>query len=111
MDDTFYLTLCNDGYNMLKNDMASLFEQLGFESEDDGWQALSDEWGISKDEFYLELGKFQKYNDDTWYYPDGLSMANGKIEEFMTGMTQEYISTDCMDHRRLITSTEGGGIL
>ena len=83
MDDTLYLTLCNDGYNMFKNDMASLFEQLEFESED----------------------------DDTWYYPDGLSMANGRIEEFMINMTQDYISSDCIDHRKLITSTQGGDIL
>ena len=66
---------------------------------------------MSKDEFYLELGKFQKYNDNTWYYSGGLSMANENIEDFMTNMTQEYISTDCIDHRRLITSTQGGGIL
>lgn len=66
---------------------------------------------LSKDEFYLELGKFQKYNDNTWYYSGGLSMANENIEDFMTNMTQEYISTDCIDHRRLITSTQGGGIL
>ena len=108
MEDKFFFTICSDGYSLI-NDMPRVFELYEIESEEEGWAAL-EEFGFTKEEFEAEIQKLKPYNENTYYYPEE-SLSNPGVEEFITNLTQEFVAVDCVDHRTLIMSTQGGGQL